>query len=133
MTNIPDFTDVEHSCVNSLLFERYAKLVPLQLADSELQLGNDAARLTLCPTLYWSESDAHFIVCKVAENRYHCQFFYSTSEQFGTGTKEYDDIRICVLTLLQVQSDHARQVASISTSVTAANSIEDDYRGPIVA
>lgn len=132
MTNIPDFTEDEHKRVNALLFERYGKLVPPQLADSELQLGGDPAQLTLCPTFYWSERGAQFIVCKVAESRYRCQFFYSEAEQFGTGIEEYDDLKTCVLTLLQVQSDHERQLANISSGATAANIIDDDYHGPLV-
>ncbi len=70
MTTISDFTDAEHKHVSALLFERYGKLVPTQLADSELQLGADPAQLTLCPTLYWNERGAHFIVCKVSANRF---------------------------------------------------------------
>jgi len=45
-------------------------------------------------------------VCKVATALYRCQFYYSETEQYGTGRDEYDDIGTCVLTLLQVQSDH---------------------------
>src|SRR5512135_1919625 len=105
MTTIPDFTEPEKKHVAALLFERYGKIVPIQLADSELQLGGDPAQLTLCPTLYWNERGAHFIVCKVAANRYRCQFFYSEAEHFGTGRDEYEDLDACVVTLLQVQAD----------------------------
>jgi hypothetical protein len=73
-TTIPDFIEAEHKQVSTLLFERYGKLVPIQQADSELQLGADPAQLTLCPALYWNERGAHFIVCKVAAERYRCQF-----------------------------------------------------------
>ncbi len=132
MTNIPDFTEAEQKRVSTLLFERYGKLVPLQLADSELQLGADPAQLTLCPALYWNERGAHFIVCKAAADRYRCQFFYSEAEQYGTGHDEYDDLGTCVLTLLQVQSDHERQLANVSSGATAANLNDDDYHGPLV-
>ncbi len=131
MTAIPDFTEAEHKLVSTLLFERYGKLVPTQLADSELQLGADPTQLSLCPTLYWNERGAHFVVCKVAADRFRCQFFYSEAEQYGTGRDEYDDIGTCVLTLLQVQSDHERQLANISSGATAAN-LDDDYDGPLV-
>lgn len=132
MTNIPDFTEAEHKRVSSLLFERYGKLVPIQLADSELQLGGDQARLTVCPTFYWNERGAHFIVCKVAADRYCCQFFYSEAEQYGTGRDEYDNLENCVLTLLQVQSDHERQLANVSSGAIVANLKDDDYFGPLV-
>lgn len=134
MTTIPDFTEAEYKHVAALLFDRYGKPVPIQLADSELQLGPgpDPAQLTLCPALYWSERGAHFILCKVAADRYRCQFFYSEAEQYGTGKDEYNDLRECVMTLLQVQSDHERQLANISSGATAANLNDDDYHGPLV-
>jgi hypothetical protein len=130
-TTIPDFTDAEQKLVSASLFERYGKLVPLQLADSELQLDALSEELTLCPTLYWAERGAQFVVCKVAADRYRCQFFYSETEQYGTGHDEYNSLGDCVVTLLQVQSDHERQLANISSSATKAN-IEDDYHGPLV-
>ncbi len=131
MNTIPDFSESQQKHVAALLFERYGKIVPIQLADSELQLGGDPAQLTLCPTLYWNERGAHFVVCKVAADRYRCQFFYSEAEHYGTGREEYDDLDSCVVTLLQVQSDHECQLAEISSGATAAN-LDDDYHGPLV-
>jgi len=132
MTAIPDFTEAEHKGVNTLLLERYGKLVPIQLADSELQLGTNPTDLSLCPTIYWNERGAHFVLCKVGESRYRCLFFYSDAEQYGTGREEYDNLDTCVLTLLQVQSDHERQLANISSGATAATLKDDDYDGPLV-
>lgn len=128
---IPDFTEAEQGLVARLLFRRYAKLVPLQLADSELQLDAASEYLTLCPVLYWSERGAHFVVCKAAADRYRCQFFYSETEQYGTGRSEYPDLENCVMTLLQVQSDHERQLANIS-SATGADPGDGEYHGPVV-
>jgi hypothetical protein len=130
-TTIPDFTDAEQKLVSASLFERYGKLVPLQLADSELQLDVLSEELTLCPTLYWVERGAQFVVCKVAADHYRCQFFYSETEQYGTGHDEYNSLGDSVVTLLQVQSDHERQLANISSSATQAK-IDDDYLGPLV-
>ena len=132
MNDIPDFTETEQKLVSALVFKRYGKLIPLQLADSELQLGADPENLTLCPTLYWNERGAHFVVCKVAVSHYRCQFFYSDAEQYGTGRDEYDDLENCVLTLLQMQSDHERQLSNVSSGATAANLNDDDYHGPLV-
>ena len=50
---IPDFTETEQKLVSAALFERYGKLVPFQLADSELQLNASSDDLMLCPTIYW--------------------------------------------------------------------------------
>jgi len=71
------------------------------------------------------------VVCKVADNLYRCQFFYSETEQYGTGDDEYNSLGDCVLTLLQVQSDHERQLANISSSATRAE-IDDEYHGPVM-
>src|SRR5271169_4265269 len=120
-TTIPDFTDDERKLVSTILFERYDKLVTIQLADSELQLDGTSEELTLCPTIFWAERGAQFIVCKVAPDRFRCQFFYSETEQYGTGHHEYGDLENCVVTLLQVQSDHERQLSNISSGATAAS------------
>lgn len=129
---IPDFTVAEQGLVASLLLRRYSRLVPLQLADSELQLNAASEELTLCPTLYWCERGAQFVVCKVAADRYRCQFFYSETEQYGTGRAEYDDLENCVMTLLQVQSDHERRMSPAPSSATVADLAADDYHGPVV-
>jgi hypothetical protein len=131
MNAIPDFTDAEQKLVSTILFERYGKLIPFQLADSELQLDASPDELTLCPTIYWAERGAQFVVCKIAPERFRCQFFYSETEQYGTGHNEYNSLGDCVLTMLQVQSDHERQLANISNSATLAH-IDDDYQGPTV-
>ena len=128
---IPDFTDTEQKLVSGLLLKRYAKLVPLQLADSELQLDASSSELTLCPALYWSERGAQFVVSKVAGIRYRSLFFYSEAEQYGTGRAEYDNLEDCVVILLQVQSDHERQMANVSTRATQADT-DTDYHGPVV-
>ncbi len=128
---VPDFTETEQKLVSALLLKRYAKLVLPQLADSELQLDALSDELTLCPTLYWNERGAQFVVSKVTDGRYRSLFFYSETEQYGTGRAEYDDLEDCVVTLLQVQSDHERQLANISSRATQAD-IDSDYHGPVV-
>ncbi len=119
-TPIQDFSKETLEHVATLLEKRYGKQVDLQLADSELQFHheNEAEELTVCPTLYWSERGAQFVVMKVADERYRCQFFYSATEQFGTGHDDYDDIEKCVMTLLQVQADHARQLSMLASAST---------------
>lgn len=64
----------------------------MQLADSELQLDELSDELTLCPAIYWAEHGAQFVVCKVAAERFRCQFFYSETEQYGTGHDQYDSL-----------------------------------------
>jgi hypothetical protein len=113
------------------LYERYGKLVPMQLADSELQLDELSDDLTLCPTIYWAERGAQFVVCKVAAERFRCQFFYSGTEAIRHGHDQYDSPGDCVVTLLQVQSDHERQMANISSGASLAKD-GDDYHGPVL-
>jgi len=130
---ISDFSKEMQEYVAGLLEQRYGKPVDLQLADSELQLDLLSEELTVCPTLYWSERGAQFVVYKVDENRFRCQFFYSPAEQFGTGHDSYDDIEKCVVTLLQVQADHERQSGKLSATATTIAAVEgDDYYGPLV-
>ena len=50
-----------------------------------------------------------------------------------TGRDEYYDLENCVLTLLQVQSDHERQLSGISSGATATTLNDDDgYHGPVI-
>ena len=128
---IPDFSDPEQKLVSAILLERYGKLVPIQLADSELRLGASSEQLTSCPTIYWAERGAQFVVCKVAPERFRCQFFYSETEQYGTGHEEYQSLGDCVLTLLQVQADHERQLANVSANAMLGT-VDDEYHGPLV-
>lgn len=133
---VSDFTGQELELVAELLQQRYSKQVSPELADSELKLDPASDELTVCPTLYWSELGAQFVVCKIAQGRYKCQFFYADADQYGTGHDEYTDLRRCVLTLLRVQADHASQSAGISSGATAIDlatgSTDDDYHGPLV-
>jgi hypothetical protein len=127
---VPDFTDAEQALVAEILQRRYGKKVPVEPAESELRLDPGVEALTVCPTLYWSERGAHFVVCKVGGARYRCQFFYTDADHYGTGHDEYDDLRICVRTLLQIQADHEKQSAGVSSGATAIDLADDDYHGP---
>jgi hypothetical protein len=110
-SQIPDFTETELWVVRSAVNERFGKEIALELADVELRLSPEDRVLTSCPAVYWSERGAHFVISKVGEKAYRCQFYYRGFEQYGTGRQEYDDLGHCVVTLLQVQSDHERQRA----------------------
>lgn len=129
--SIPEFTEAEQQLANQILLERYGRLVPWQLAEAELQLDPGSEELTACPTLYWSQRGAEFIVCKLGESRFRCQFFYSETEHFGTGREVYDDFGDCMLTLLQVQADHERTRSGAQQGVSSADlGQEDEYLGP---
>lgn len=133
---VADFTEAERELVADLLQQRYIRRVTPDLADSELKLDPTGDELTICPTLYWSERGANFVVCKIAAGRYRCQFFYADADQYGTGHDEYTDLQHCVLTLLRVQADHEAQSAGISSGATtvdlAAGTTDVDYHGPVM-
>jgi hypothetical protein len=127
-----DFTEVEQQRVEALLHRRYGFPVAAEFADSELRLDPADDKMDLCPTLYWSARGAHFVVFKLAESRFRCQFYYSDFDHYGTGRDDYDDLETCVRTLLQVQADHERDSAAASSGMTAAGPGEDDYHGPAI-
>jgi hypothetical protein len=110
--------------------ERYGRVVPVQVADAEVQLDPEDEKLTDCPTLYWEERGAHFVVIKIGDSRYTGQFFYSETTQFGTGKPMFDNLGDCVVTLLQVQADHEQQMKGVRSGMTAKDF--DDYDGPLV-
>ena len=132
MPPIPDFTEAEQRTVHVLLQRRYGTAVAIEPADSELLLDPAHDEMTVCPTLYWNQRGAHFVVFKVAAGRYRCQFFYTDADHYGTGRDEYADLETCVLTLLQVQADHERACAGASSGASAADLAADDYCGPAI-
>jgi hypothetical protein len=129
-TKPSDFTDSELKLVNQSIMERYGRVVPVQVADAEVQLDPEDEKLTDCPTLYWEERGAHFVVIKIGDSRYTGQFFYNEATQFGTGKPMFDNLGDCVVTLLQVQSDHEQQMKGVRSGMTAPDF--DDYDGPLV-
>jgi len=129
---ISDFSDADERLVAGILERRYGKPVLPDRAEAELALDPARETVTVCPTLYWSERGAHFVVCKVGEGKYRCQFFYGDVDHYGTGRETYDDLALCVRTLLQVQADHERASAGVSAGATSADLCEDAYDGPPV-
>ena len=124
MPTIPDFTDAERWIVESALRERYGERIPIELADAEVRLNPAEPVLTVCPTLYWTARGAHFVILKSGEDRYRCQFFYSTTQQYGTGRNEFDDISDCVVTVLRVQADHEKETHGVHSGMVA-DELED--------
>ena len=122
MKPIPDFDAGERWLVESCLKERYGKIVATQPADVELQIAPGDAQLTTCPTLYWEERGAAFVVAKVGEDRWRAMFFYPAElggEQYGAGRAEYDDLAECVTSALRAQADHEKQRHGVGSGNTA--------------
>ncbi len=104
----PEFTDSERWVVASTLKERYGKEIETQDVETEVRVFSDDRELTICPGIYWEDSEGcHFIVSKTADSRYRCMFFYRVLRRYGTGKDEYDNLGDCVINLLRVQADHA--------------------------
>ena len=124
MSAIPDFDDGERWIVASALKQRYGRIVETQAADVELRLAPGDAQLTSCPTLYWEERGAGFVVAKTGESRWRPMFFYpmeGTGEQYGAGRPEYDDLAECVLALLRAQADHEKKRMGVESGDTAGD------------
>jgi len=131
---IPNFTASEVKLTSQALFERYGRQIPLQTADAEIQLVPEGEDLTTCPVLYWEERGAHFVIFKVSGYRYRGQFFYNEATQYSTGKDSFDSLGDCVITLLQVEADHERQMKSIRSGMTSLDIKDDEegYSGPLV-
>ena len=111
MIQIPDLSDSELWTVKTTLRERYGRDTDIELADSEIRLNVSDRDLTQCPVVYWGAEGCHFVVFKTGDHNYRSQFYYRVHQMFGTGIEEYDDLSECVVTLLQVQADHAAGLA----------------------
>lgn len=129
-TRIPDFSDTERDVVAPLVERRFAKPIEILEADSDLRLDPASDAMASCPTLYWTERGAHFVVFKVGDGQFRCQFFYTDADHYGTGREEYDDLSLCVRTLLQVQSDHERDSAIESAKASGVGPGDSEYHGP---
>jgi len=117
---IAEFTDAARWVVESALKERYGRRVAVEPADSEIRLDPASPEVTVCPTLYWEERGVEFVIFKVADGRYRSQFYYSLTEQFGTG-RDFDDLADCVVTTLRLQADHEKDRAGATSGKTGAD------------
>jgi hypothetical protein len=111
-TKIADFSETELSVIRQTLAERFHKPVEVQLGDAEIRLDPSDRELTVVPVAFWSEGGANFAIFRAGDSDFRCQFFYRVHKQYGTGRDSYDDIGDCVVTLLQVQADHALKNAA---------------------
>lgn len=105
---IPDFTDSQIWTVQSTLNERFKMDIDVQVIDSEIRLFPHDSELTPVPGLYWEYENCHFVIFKTGQHKYRRQFFFRVHQQFGTGVEEYNELEDCIVSLLHVQADHAR-------------------------
>jgi len=115
---IPDFDPTELSTVQERLARRYGKEIEIQQAEVEVCVEPAHVGLSWCPALYWSERGVSFVILKLGERRYRPLFFYQPDQQFGTGHDSYPDLGECVTTVLQIQTDHMRDMAGIASGST---------------
>ncbi|MDP2751485.1 MAG: hypothetical protein Q8O31_02610 [Rhodocyclaceae bacterium] len=127
------FTDSEMSLVNQTLLERYGHAVPVDTAEAEIEEVPGSGEVDDCPVVYWKERGAHFVVFKLSDNRFRAQFFYNETTQFGTGKTGFDNLGDCLITLLQVQSDHERQMQGVRSGATKDDLQKlENYDGPLM-
>jgi hypothetical protein len=120
MRKLPDFTDADRWVVETALKERYGRRIEVELADSEIKLDAASGEIAVCPTFYWEDRGVEFVIFKIADDRYRSQFFYSISEQYGTG-RDFDDLADCVTTTLRLQADHEKDRAGATSGKTGAD------------
>jgi hypothetical protein len=135
-----DFTEHERKLVQVTLLERYGRPVPLQAVEVELQLDPTAPIPGEFPAFYWQQEGAEFVISKTGPQEFRAQFFYSPEQMFGTGVEKYDNLGDCVVSLLQVQAEHAaREAQRVATQtpneprrLVQPAITGDDYDGPLV-
>ncbi len=112
MTEVADFTKTELWTVESTLKERWGKDngIEFQFADADIRLSPSDRETVECPAMIWHYQGCNYVIFKTGIQNYRCQFFYKGYQQYGTGVFEYDDIGDCIISLLQVQSDHEREM-----------------------
>ncbi len=125
MSLVSDFTDSELHNIREMLTQRYKKDVEIELADCELVLDKKSEEVTHCPTVFWHERGANFVVFKVGLFQYRTQFFYTPHEQYGTGIDQYNDLDECVAAALQTQADHERERQGVDSG-SAGESLKPD-------
>lgn len=136
MTRSAEIDETERRQLESALMERYARIVQTQLAEVELKLSPGDPHLTSCPTLYWEERGAAFVIVKVGEGRYRTMFYYPddpNGEQYGTGRPEYEDILQCVTAVLRTQADHEKERQGVVSGKTARDLQGIGGNGPLDA
>lgn len=107
---IPDITETELWVLRTTLRERYGGDIDIQLADADVRVSPADRELTPCPVLFWQADDGcNFVIFKVGEHAYRCQFFYQPYKQMGTGRTDYDDLAECAVALLQAQADFSAE------------------------
>lgn len=105
---IPDFTETDLWAVRNTLKERYGKEIEPQRADSEVMLDGTEG-MAWCLALFWSAKGANFVVVKLGAKRFRAYFYYHPEHQLGAGIDSHDEIGDCIISVLQVESDHLRK------------------------
>ena len=116
---ISDFNDADRWIIESALKERYGEIIKVEPADSEIRLDPVSTTVTTCPTLYWEARNVEFVIFKVAEDKFRSQFYYSITNQYGTG-RDFDDLAECISVTLKLQADHEKDRAGATSGKTGA-------------
>ncbi len=117
---ISDFNDADRWIVESALKERYGEIIRVEPADSDIRLDPRSIDVTTCPTLYWEARGVEFVIFKIAEDKFRSQFYYSITEQYGTG-RDFDELAECISVTLKLQADHEKDRAGASSGKTGAD------------
>ncbi|RLA07899.1 MAG: hypothetical protein DRQ51_04530 [Gammaproteobacteria bacterium] len=107
MNLIEDFTSAQLWTVRQILDERWEDdKIEYKLADSEVRLFPADKELAQCPIIMWQVKNCNYVVIKSGINKFRCQFFYRSFQQYSTEKKEYDNIGDCIISMLKAQLIH---------------------------
>jgi hypothetical protein len=120
----PNFTETERRVAETALRERYKTALPVEPIEAEMRLDPDSPVLTSCPALYWSARGAHFVVVKLASERFRSQFFYRDDQHYWTGRPEYESLIDCMLDILRAQADHERERHGVASGASGGDFAE---------
>ncbi len=105
---IPGFTNAEISVIRQVLTRAGLADTDLQLADSEVVLDNISRQPVICPSVFWHQQGANFVVAKTGPERYKSRLFFTPQDQHGTEIKEYRVLRECVEAVLELRSTQSK-------------------------
>ena len=104
---VTEFSDEEiHSIRWGLDFRWRGQDIELHLADIEADLSEGVSAPLEYPAVFWRAADCNFVLFKTGNRRYRGKFFYEPGQQHGTRLAEFDDVKECLIALLQTQADH---------------------------
>lgn len=120
-----EFDEEELELLAALLERRYGRATAFECAEADIE----GVSPRTCAAVFWEGRGAQFVVCKTGDSLYRAEYFLGDAAAFGA-RPEFDDLAVCVNTLLRLQADDERRRAGVFSGATAATL--EEYDGPTV-